>query len=103
MVVMTPDALVAHYTADPSDHLVGPFEAESEKDMDKEEILTRYCAYAPHNLGHPLDPIGGLTPSYFFRNIYQLLLSEGGLAAHQHLIHYFQVAATAKVKEERPW
>ncbi|MCP3867070.1 MAG: hypothetical protein GY703_03055, partial [Gammaproteobacteria bacterium] len=77
-LVMTPAALVAHYTAHPSDHLVGPFEADEDdekEDEDFETIESHHCAYVPHNLGPHLDPTDGLTPSHFFRNVYPLTLS----------------------------
>ena len=101
-IVMTPASLATHYNADPSDHLVGPFEPDEEDeewDSDLETIDSRHCAYVPHDLGPHLDPTDGLTPSYFFRNMYPVIRSEGRLAENQHLIQYFQVAATAQTKD----
>ncbi len=53
VVVLKPDALAAHFAADPSATFVGPFTADQVGKADKEKIKikTCFCAYVLHSLG----------------------------------------------------
>ena len=93
-VTLKPDQMSAHYTADSTSSGVGPFAVDQAGDDDKEKIKSRFCGYQPHDLGDLMNPPGGLTVSYFWVTVYPVIVSEGKKDVYEHLIQFFQLAAT---------
>jgi hypothetical protein len=85
-----------HFVANPTATSVGPFSTADETKDEMEKIKSRKSAYLPHNLGLLMNPEGAgeLTVAHFWTKVYPVIVAEGAQAVHQHLIQYFQVAAT---------
>lgn len=93
-----PDHMSAHFVANPTATSVGPFDSADESKPEMEKIKSRKSAYLPHNLGSIMSPedVDDLTVAYFWTTVYPVIVSEGTQAEHQHLIQFFQVAATLR-------
>ena len=93
-----PDHMSAHFVANPTATSVGPFDSADESKPEVEKIKSRKSSYLPHNLGSIMSPenVHGLTVAYFWITVYPVIVTEGTQAEHQHLIQFFQVAATLR-------
>ena len=98
VITLKPEHMSAHFVANPTANSVGPFEAADEAKDEMEKIKSRKSTYLPHSLGQIMSPedVDGLTVAYFWITVFPVIVSEGTQAEHQHLIQYFQVAATLK-------
>jgi hypothetical protein len=98
VITLKPEHMSAHFVANPTANSVGPFEAADEAKDETEKIKSRKSTYLPHSLGLIMSPedVDGLTVAYFWITVFPVIVSEGTQAEHQHLIQYFQVAATLR-------
>ena len=86
-----PQHMASFFASNTSATGVGPFTTETDE---LEKVQSRNSTWQPHELGDKMDPPGGLTASYFWREIYPWIVSEGKEAEYDYLIRYFQLAAT---------
>jgi hypothetical protein len=96
VLTLKPEHMSAHFVANPTATSVGPFDTADETKDEMEKIRSRKSTYLPHSLGLIMSPEEGLTIAYFWSTVFPVLVTEGLQAEHQHLIHYFQVAATLR-------
>ncbi len=89
-----PEHMASHFAANTSAVSVGPFPDEVANADEMEKVQSRNCTWQPHELGEQMDPPGGLTASYFWRNVYPWIVSEGKVAEYDFLIQFFQLVAT---------
>ena len=97
-VTLNPDNMSAFFIANPTATSVGPFDPTDEQKPEMEKIKSRYSTFLPHSLGTLMSPedVDDLTVAYFWITVYPVIVSEGTQEEHQHLIQFFQLAATLK-------
>ena len=97
-VTLKPDNMSAYFVANPTATSVGPFNQDDEQKPEMEKIKSRHSTFLPHSLGTLMSPedVEDLTVAYFWIKVYPVIVSEGTQEEHQHLIQFFQWAATLK-------
>ena len=97
-VTLKPDNMASFFVDNPTATSVGPFDQTDEQKPEMEKIKSRHSTYLPHSLGALMCPEhdDDLTVPYFWIKVYPVIVSEGTQEEHQHLIQFFQLAATLK-------